>query len=710
MILKQLKSHIITGRLIEQLYLLIFLLTPLLMFHKTSELFEFNKMLFIYTISLLILVAWILRASYTGSIIVQRTVFNRAFFLLLLWTLVSTFTSIDPHTSLYGYYGRFNGGLLSGFAYSILFFGFVSNLTKDQAVRTSLKIFHVTFITSVIVIIWGLFGFIGYDLSCLIFTGSLNNNCWTAEFLPSVRMFSTLGQPNWLAAYLSVSMLIVTGLFMTSRVKKETWHFWSHRVYGLLSLFLFSGVLLTRSRSGLLATGVALAIGMLTAWRYRRQTLKEDSTKIFFMVLFLLVIFLRTGSNQIDRLLSPPRPHKAIPQQNLSIEAPTESFQIRKIVWKGALDIGKKHPIFGTGPETFGYAYFTSRPIEHNNTSEWDFLYNKAHNEYLNTLATMGITGLLIYIFFIVNILIWAVRIIGHKHGDDRIFFTFLISAWCSILISNFFGFSTSVTSLYFYLLPAFMIAFTGKQKFTEKSIKNLKLWRLLGIFILIFGAIFLLKYFLADLAYARADSLIKSNKINEARIELENALKLKQEHIYEDRLSQVIAQEAFTLSLSGDKNYQDLISDLITQSELHNEKSISSSKKNVLYLKTKARNNYIFYQIDKDSSHLILAISTLDEAKKLSPTDPKIPYTMALFYSTLYEAPGVDKAKYAEASLRSIDAAIKLKPNYKEAYVLKSNLYAKFKQKDKARQVLMDYLEIVDPNDTEIKEAANEL
>ncbi|MBF8303332.1 MAG: efflux transporter, family, subunit [Candidatus Dadabacteria bacterium] len=80
---------------------------------------------------------------------------------------------------------------------------------------------------------------------------------------------------------------------------------------------------------------------------------------------------------------------------------------------KAALEIAKANPIFGTGVETFAYSYYQYRPVEHNNTSEWDFLYNKAHNEYLNYLATTGIVGFVSYISIIVMFLFWNVKRIG---------------------------------------------------------------------------------------------------------------------------------------------------------------------------------------------------------------------------------------------------------------------------------------------------------
>jgi len=84
----------------------------------------------------------------------------------------------------------------------------------------------------------------------------------------------------------------------------------------------------------------------------------------------------------------------------------TESGTIRKIVWTGALRIWQANPknfLIGTGPETFAQAYYQYRPLEHNQTSEWELLYNKAHNEFLNYLVTTGILGLGSYIVLLIS-------------------------------------------------------------------------------------------------------------------------------------------------------------------------------------------------------------------------------------------------------------------------------------------------------------------
>ncbi|MEK9179052.1 MAG: O-antigen ligase family protein, partial [Patescibacteria group bacterium] len=90
----------------------------------------------------------------------------------------------------------------------------------------------------------------------------------------------------------------------------------------------------------------------------------------------------------------------------------TDSIVIRKLVWQGAVKLGLKYPLFGTGVETFAYAYNFTRPAAHNQTSEWDFVYNKAHNELLNYFANTGFFGLFSYLLLFGAFLIPAVKIL----------------------------------------------------------------------------------------------------------------------------------------------------------------------------------------------------------------------------------------------------------------------------------------------------------
>ena len=192
-------------QIIAFLYSALFFITPLIMTKSTSELFEFNKILFIYASTVLIAFFWLLKIVLNKKIILKKTFLDIPILLFFASQFISTVTSIDLHTSIFGYYGRFNGGLLSLTSYIILYYGLVSNSINIE------KLLKTILASSLFVILWAIPGHYGHDLTCLLFTGSFSNSCWdntTLAFRPELRAFSTLGQPNWLGAYLAAAFFV----------------------------------------------------------------------------------------------------------------------------------------------------------------------------------------------------------------------------------------------------------------------------------------------------------------------------------------------------------------------------------------------------------------------------------------------------------------------------------------------------------------------
>ncbi len=739
------------------LYCCLFAITPLIMTSITSELFEFNKMIFIYLIISLITFFWLLKIILAKKIFIQKTPFDIPIFLFFISQLLSTLFSIDPHTSLFGYYGRFNGGLISIIAYLLLFYGFVSNI--EIRVENVIRILKISLIVSFLVILWGLPGRFGHDLSCLLFMNQFNNNCWTDQFRPSERMFSTLGQPNWLGAYLAVNFFI--GLYFlleklpaNLKFEEEVLRRWENTKYLILyTLYLtvnFSSILFTRSRSAVLA--VIIGFGVMVLLRGNFSKLKKPILIFISLVFILPILFFQTGVQRFDQLITPnyylslvkkklARPVKQTTKaQKQNVTAPsdynvTESGDIRKIVWEGAIQLGKKYPILGSGLETFAYSYYFVRPQAHNLTSEWDYLYNKAHNEYLNYFATSGFVGIASYLIFIISIVLYSldnfksqiskvkIEIKNSKSYNETIeqwnnevlLISCLLLSWFTILVTNFFGFSTSVINLYFYLIPA-MLFFVINKKDRSVWVKDLNLtvakFRITLIIIsllAISAIIYLFSYFLADVTYAKADSFSKLGDYQTAASLLERALKLKYEHVYEDKLSYTLANLAFIASYQKE---EEAAKKFILLAQTYNQKSLKTSPKNILYWKTKAKNEYLFYQVTLDKKYLEEGIKTLDQAKELSPTDPKIPYTQAIFYSLLEDETKdkEQKSKYEALSIAAINETIHLKSNYRDGYFLKGQLLKKYNQNEEAKKAFQYILKNINSTDAESIDELKEL
>jgi len=685
----------IIDNILKFLYGSLFFLAPLIFTSNTSELFEFNKIIFIYIMTVLISFFWLIKMIVTKKVIFRKTSLDIPIILFLISEILSTFFSIDRHTSLFGYYGRFNGGLLSIISYIILYYGFVSNsINVNFILKTS-------FFSSILVMIYGLPGKLGHDLTCFFVSEGkiFDNSCWSTEanvFNPAERVFSTLGQPNWLGAYLAINFFI--GVYFLIKNKDNTKFFLLNFLY-LFSNFSF--ILFSRSRSSLLAVFVGFAFFII----YYLLFIKLKSRKLIITLLVIIILpilLFKTGISKIDRFFEFSRKSQPVNQKtSTSTSGVTESSDIRKIVWKGAIDLGLKYPFFGTGVETFAYSYYFVRPVEHNYTSEWDFVYNKAHNEFLNYLATTGFIGLSVYLLLIFSFfyyLIKKLRITDYelnikdkksvirnlKSSNQIILLLCLAVSYITILITNFFGFSTTTINLFFYLIPAFI--FQNQPEENQKlEITRLFLFQYILIFITSVFTIYLFfsifSYWTADTYYGQGSNYLKTQISNyqKAAGYFQKALKARYEPVYEDRFSSSLS---YLAAFAAYEKQKDLSLQLIQLSDYYNKKTLLEYPQNVFYLKTKAKNQYLYYQVTLDENYLISGVEALKEAKKLAPTDPKIPYSLAVYYSMLYDSEKdfAKKKIWKNKSLIEIDLALVLKKDFQDALILKKELQKKFK------------------------------
>lgn len=703
----------------KYLYYLLFLITPFVMYSGTSELFEFNKMIFIYIVTTGILAVWLTRMVQEGRILFKKTPLDIFIILFVASQVLSTLFSIDRHVSIFGYYGRFNGGLLSIAAYLILYYSLAEFIAATREGIPLIKnLLKITVFSSTAVILWGLPGKAGHDLSCLVFSGKLDNKCWTAQFDPAARMFSTLGQPNWLGAYLAIAFFAVLYFFLQS----------SSLLWIPLLLLNLVAIFFTNSRSSILAVYASFAAVALWVALFRKKLgipqfrLKAQVLAAGFI---LCVLVFKTGVARIDKYLTPstyfkstrqsapaPVPAKQAAASPLKV---TESLDIRKIVWQGAIDLGFQYPLFGTGVETFAYSYYFVRPAAHNLTSEWDYLYNKAHNEYLNYFATTGFTGTAAYLLFIGAVLALGVYWTLLRKDKDAsrplsLLQVCLLGSWLTILITNFVGFSTTVINLYFYAIPLLLFVIEGAKDHNPAKAEKRQAAKngggILSYVVIVVGTLFLLQYFvtywMADTRYALGENYAKANDYQSAVQLISDALKLYHDHVYEDKLSYYMANLAFIAAYQKDTR---LSGELMKAGEAYNLKSLGESPENILYWKTRVKNQYLFYQITLDKKYLNQGIEALKKSEVLSPTDPKIPYFLATYDSLLSdeEKDPAKKALLEKNSLVAVNRSLELKNDYFESYYLKAQLLRKYKRTEEAKQIYEYILKYISPNNQEI-------
>ncbi|MDR0463383.1 MAG: O-antigen ligase family protein [Pseudomonadales bacterium] len=666
----------------------LFLVTlPFVFTWVNSELFEVPKMLWTYSFTIILVACYCFRMIHEKRFIFKRTFLDIPLLIFVISQILSTIFSIHPRTSLLGYYTRLNGGLFATFTYIALYYVVVNNITLIRIKKILLVVFYACIFNS----LWAILEHFGRSFSCLLITSRFDVACWVQDV--QSRVFGTFGQPNWLAAYNLTLIPIGLALLGLDNLKKY------HKVLiGTSVVALFTAVIFTGSRSGLLAAvaGIIFAIvGTLFIrwWKQPKHQFLEfknyRSLTIVSVILIVVTLFFGTrytpSLHEIfthDPNAEPTTEQRIMPFDEYSEhtvrydEGGTDSAEIRMIVWRGALRVWQRYPIFGSGVETFAYSYYLDRPMEHNLVSEWAFLYNKAHNEFLNYLATTGLFGFLSYIAIFIALIVKTVPYIWNKkHSiNRRLLLVGVLGSTMALGMSNFFGFSTvavQVMQFTFFALAALIIRneASGIAKIkTSPASKSTdyKSWQYVLVLATIVTSAMLLinvyDYWRADVYYARGRSLIVRGQSTAGLELIHNAIRRNpREAMFYSDLSDFYAQLAVAHHNAGNTaaSHEALQSSLSNLEIAHNLNPVHLN-----YFRTRTRIFTNLAQIDE--MFLEFARDNLRASMALSPTDPQLVYHYALLLNTLGET---------EASEREMRRALDMRPIYHEVRLYLANL-----------------------------------
>ena len=654
---------------------LLFFLTPFIFTWMNQELFEFSKMLFVYLMTAVILTLWVLRMMVAKKIIWQSSKFDYAIWAFVLSQLISTIFSIHSRTSWFGYYTRFNGGFLSTLTYVSLFYAFISNIKKSQiqAILSSL------FLSSLLVSLYAIPEHFGFSPSCWLIAQKFDTSCWVQDV--QNRVFATFGQPNWLAAFLIAIMPLIADRFLIERKMLS-------KLY-LLGIFTadFAALLFSKSRSGLLALAAGLFVyAIFKLWSSQKERLSNfwKLTALFAVSALIALAFGTPYTPKLGDLIQ----GKPLINQSKAAEPEiqvggTPSEEIRKIVWRGALQVWKRYPIFGSGVETFAYSYYLDRPIEHNLVSEWDFLYNKAHNELLNFLANSGLVGLLTYLGLFVMIFYLSIR--------ERAFG--FLAGILAMFISNFFGFSTVVSNLLLFGFFA-MVVLPEQKKVDSKGIINNKEYYYYSMVLLagLFMASKIFSVWQADYLFTKGQNTFNSGNYKVGLPLIQAAIqKAPKEAFLYDELASSYSQLSIAFANEG----QSTASAQLAQSAIEsNLKAIELNPAHLNFYKNQAR---IYIRLGQIDPKLYSdAKNSLEKAITLAPTDAKLYYNLALVSEIIGDK---------DQALQKMEYAVAIKSNYLQARGELARMYFQRGELQKAKDQYVYSLEKIAPKDELVKE-----
>lgn len=623
---------------------------PLTFTTINSELFEFPKFILLLSGTLTILTAWIIDLLINKKTLDPKYFVNNpisvAVLAVLATQLIATIFSINPYTSFWGYYSRYHQGLLTTICYTVIYFAATIYLDK----KSVLKLIKMSVGAAFVISLYAIAQRLGVDKSL-----------WIQDVVN--RPFSTLGQPNWLAAYLLPNLFLTLYLLQTKQTKNN---------YVLCTVYyvlILTAILLTKSRSGFIA--LALSYLVYFSLLARQFTFQKIKKSFLLCTMYCVLCTLLIGTPYTPSLKTliqtqPEQQPELVAGVGTQLEnGGTESGDIRKIVWSGAIQLIKKYPFLGTGPETFAYTYYWVRPVSHNNTSEWDFLYNKSHNEYLNLAATTGLLGLLAYLYFHFAVFKISFTTVPkskkiNQTDDDylRHIYPVLGAAITSFAITNFFGFSVIPVYLIMILISTLPTALNN----TYSRLLNISLPSTMYYVLIFLPLLYPAKIFLADVAYARGKAYLDATQPAVALPLLQKAsLSRPGLDLYHSALGEAYA--------------------LLGQSEQAVKEAELTKRLNPYHLNFhKSRAKIYLTLASHEASYYLLAASELEDARAKAPSDPKLAYNLGLVYTRM--------GKNTEAS-ELFRSAIDLKPNYESPYYALTLLYEQTDQKDLIPELL---------------------
>ncbi len=196
---------------------------------------------------------------------------------------------------------------------------------------------------------------------------------WDAGLARMARSSSTMGNANLLGSF-SMAMLPAGSGFLISRLRLSKFRFISAAFFALLCT---SAVIASKTRGSLIGlVSIVVFLFFVPFIRKNRRVL------VTLLLAFLILIggsILLLG-NRMDELTD--------------TEAGT--FQVRKLIWSGTLEMIQKNPVLGYGPGSFQIVFPQFRNPEY-------FILGVSHNtlhahcEYLEILGDTGIIGLLLW-------------------------------------------------------------------------------------------------------------------------------------------------------------------------------------------------------------------------------------------------------------------------------------------------------------------------
>jgi len=402
----------------------LFFLLPLVFQPFLSDPFALPKMTVLRIMTLFLLAVWLMKVLREGKISWQKTPLNLPIIIFLFICGLSTLFSVSPRLSFWGMHGFYFEGFLSFMCYGIIYFIAVNYVTDKR------KVLKTLLIASVIVSVYALVQAAG--ITFFVWRGTQ----------PYPRVWSTLGNPNFLGPYL----IMIIPIYLIFLIKAETVK--KKFVYSVFTLLSVLALIFTYSRAAWLGMVVGLIVFALMV---NKKQLKTNS---FFLIGIIVSCIILTSI--YPRLYLRPQERtttmKPIVERAVSIvDFKEPGITARLSAWGTTIKMTLKRPILGFGLDTLGMSFRQFMSKKYEELAGRFRTAGYAHNEFLQYSVTIGLVGLGVYLFLLFTFFRILIKVSREK--DKNLLVSGLCASCIALLINNQFSFSTIVpaTLLWFF-------------------------------------------------------------------------------------------------------------------------------------------------------------------------------------------------------------------------------------------------------------------
>ena len=330
---------------------------------------------FIPPLMVLLCLAWISENYYKLGEIFRYNSLHRllliSFILYFVWQIISVLYSSDIQMGWSNIFGRL----------SLLIFPVILFKPGVRIRSNALNLLRVFTLSTLAYVIscfgYALYRSLDFNNGALSFNPHPVDEYWINYFFGTDLTYSI--HPSYLSMYVLISVFISFELWYDKSLKKGFRIGWL-----IIGSLLFISIYFISSRAGILAAIATIAFYAIN------KIINRKKSRIIWMSIILILIFslpLIRNNDRVNLLL-----------QGFSKE---KGYELRRqderlIVWRSAVEIIKKHPVFGVGIGDVR----TELVKEYNRAGE-DKLEKErlnAHNQFLEVLLEGGMVGFSVFL------------------------------------------------------------------------------------------------------------------------------------------------------------------------------------------------------------------------------------------------------------------------------------------------------------------------